>query len=248
MFGTTELAAAVQKTAKRFLYGSTSQPEPNLYPLTEHLSYLLKHADELTINEVTSIIRTPGYNIMAPYFGLKLLDQDFDQQEIMLRNIATSFSHRGGFAEAAEAVEAILAGQASINKVSAKELSRVATWGPAAIDERAHQVLTDIRSRDRTPVIIGYGGLLTLRAAVDTTKVGQEIYVVFPKRIATGHLGFKLIRTETDMQVHQLQKPDFIGHNFTLVDDATHTGDTLETTKQLFPAPNSLMFSPLYRT
>ncbi len=239
-----EIIENVRHTIQKLLYGSEDKQRQNepLYPLTERQSYLLKYTDAVSVEDALDITKSPGYSIMAPYFSLKLLDNQPAIQKQMLEAIIDTYSTDRGYEAANNAIEHVfkpngaIDSSISLNPVSAKELSRVATWGPGVIDKRAHEAMVETRINGELPVIIGYGGLLALKAAIDTTEVGEDFLIVLPKKIKTDTPGYKISHVETGLEVQQLDKSQLEANaKVTLVDDATHTGDTFKTIGQLFP-------------
>ena len=249
------LIGHTRKIAKGLIYGKENVRNPNAdFPLTERLSYILKYKETVSPTDVIDIVNTPGYEIMAPYFGLKLLDQKPLAQKQMLEDISNGFLEGKGYKEASRIVVDFLkpnqqvASKFSLASVSPEELSRIAAWGPNNVSRRANEVALNAKQDHLMPILVAYGGLVGLKSAVENTVPNDTIMIVMPKRVRAVQKGFRITRSDTKMRVDELSETDFAGtFQAAIIDDTTRSGNTFSQVRQLFPNAQ-LTNSPLFHT
>lgn len=231
------------------IYGPAAQQDSQLYPLPEKLSYLMKHARDVTADEAALIMSTPGYNILTPYFGLKLLDQQPQLQQDMLARMIDLFAAGANYTTLSRPViDRLRAIQTPLHPVSAQELSRIATWGPATVDQQAQRRVQQAIELKATPVLIGYGGLLALRHAVTHAKSGDSFLIVLPKKMGQETCGYMITRSNSQSHIRPFNAKDATAfQQVALIDDAEHSGKTFERVEKFFPHARSHRL-PLYRT
>ncbi len=177
----SEFFETAQRSVRSIFY--RNPPYRPVGVLNEHLSYMRKYMDQIGISEVLSIIQTPGWELMAPYFGTKLLDNNPEAQRRILEGITNSYIEPNGSSTTQVVSDFLKQPGLAISGVSPEKLSRVATWGPELVSERAEAVAQDVKDRQETPVVIAYSGLYALKPLVQEMEQGDSSYVVVPDKI-----------------------------------------------------------------
>ena len=216
-------------------------PSAGEYPLTERLSFISKYVDEVSVDHVLSIFRTPGYNMLTPYFGLKIFDGQPTKQMEMISTISNAIAEGGYTAAGKQAADLLTSTEyadAQLAKVSAKDITRISLRGPTIVENKAQEILKKVINEDETPVIIAYGGLLGLKAAIDNGRQGGQILIIIPQsdNSAAVKQGYKLTKRDGEIDIDYLIQSDLeTSAKLALIDDSTSSGTTFTNTKRLFP-------------
>lgn len=169
----------------------------------------------------------------------------------MLSGIANSFCSGEGYAGAAEVVKDIVSKpDVVLSDVSPKKISRIAIWGPRQVESRAQTVAKEAFEGNEMPVLVAYGGLHALKAVIQNSREGGQAMLVFPQKDDTTEetLGYKLIRSQGEVEVVSLIQSDLLtDKKLALIDDATHTGATLQNMRGVFPNA-TIQERPLFKT
>lgn len=236
------------ETARRFLFFQGENTSSQYEVLNQDLQYLLKYRKSLDDTEVSKLVGTP-YEIMMPYFGMKLLRNN-PAQERMLEMIANSLKESPGYAQTAQRIKNFfLEENPEIKEVSPEKISRVAVWGPTLVNAQAEKVTEEIQQRGQTPVLIGYTGFFALKPFVENLSSDGKILVVLPERVDNqSSIGYVLKNNDGKMVVDGIDRVSLMQeHDVALVDDTVHTGNTVHAISELFPNAN-VHEAPLFRT
>lgn len=215
----------------------TRKEPPPLEILNEQLQYIRKYKEKIGKDDVLTIINTPHYELLAPYFGLKLFDGNHQAQRELLKVIANTLKSASDYQPVKERVSEFLHKGYQVSEVSPNKLSRVALWGPSHVQRRAEEVVHEVEERREVPAVIAYSGLFALKPVIQSMNPGDKSYIVFPNAIETEELpGYVMVATPEEIIVQDATKQDLLGESrVALIDDTTHTGETLQQVSSLFP-------------
>jgi hypothetical protein len=235
------------ENARKFFYGGNTSSQHEV--LNQDLQYLLKYNERIGVEEVNKLVGTP-YDIMMPYFGLKLLRDNPPAQQKMLATIANLLHESPGYTTTAQRIkDFFLEERPEIKEVSPKKISRVAVWGPSLVHTQAEKRAEEIKQSEETPVLIAYTGFFALKPFVENLSANSKILTVLPERIAS-HLpiGYALKNSGGAITVEEIDRSSLLlEENVALVDDTVHTGDTINKVSELFQHSH-IHEAPLFRT
>lgn len=248
------LAETLKNKFHGFLYGNPYSALPSDFP-SERLRYIRDYG-KVGVRELVSIIcKDSSYNFFAPYFALKLLDCQPEHQYELLSHIVQTFSIGGTYEDTSQVITSFFQTRPSLPTlaVAPNKLRQVIERGPAYVEECIIRVAKEVEEKGKSPVILGYAGLLALREFIIRWKT-SSIYILFPDNLTDSEKvkGYEIIREHTKSYVGDLTPRSFTStNNFGLIDNTIYTGETMKKAKNFINEynPNALISDhPFYIT
>lgn len=236
-----------------FLYGDAKPIFPGLP--NESLRYIRDYGG-IGINELRRVIcQDDSYNLLAPYYALKLLDaQPFSQRQL-LQQITGIFSAKGTYADASGAIDQFFATEVIPIEVpiNPNKLRQIMIGSPEYVKESAAKVANEVAQRGEIPVVVAYAGFVALRDVVCALGPEQIALIVFPDKIESdGEVGYKLTRVAGTVRVDILNDTRIPnGETYALIDNTTFTGQTFDKVTRYIHDRNphtQVTLHPLYMT
>lgn len=224
------------------------EPVSPLEILNQQLQYIRKYKETIGKEDVLTIINTPHYELLAPYFGLKLFDKNSQAQKELLQIIVNVLKDTQDYGAVKEEVGKFLNNGYEINEVSPNKLSRIALWGPSFVQKRAEEVMQEVKEKHETPVLVAYSGLVGLKPFVRSMNIVDRGYMIFPNVAESSKVGYAFYRDSEKIGVREANREELLNESkVALIDDTIHTGKTLQGISSLFPRA-SIHEATLFKT
>lgn len=228
------LAETLKNKFHGLLYGNPYSALPSDFP-SDRLRYIRDYG-KVGVTELVSIIcKDSSYNFFAPYFALKLLDCQPEHQRELLSDIVQTFSNSGSYENVSQVITSFFQTRPSIPTlaVAPNKLRQVIERGPAYVEECTVRVAKEVEEKGKTPVILGYAGLLALREFITRWKL-SPILILFPDNLTNSEKvkGYEIVREDTKSYIGDLTSRSFTStNNLGLIDNTIYTGETMKKAK-----------------
>lgn len=244
--GITSILTTKSLQPNKTVVNSSHQPTFDILP--ESLRYKMKYGQNLDASDTLSLAHDTNYNILAPYFALKMLHNSPDIQKEMVNELVTALSNNDKLHDDIRRIFNGLS-DSQIETVHPNKLSRVSLWSPSLIRKRSEEIINEVHNNQEIPVLIGYSGFLALEASIKNMFVGNTTLLVIPSKINSDQtVGFSLNKNYQGITVKSLEPKDLQEPTqITLIDDAMNTGKTFNQVSFLF-ANSQIKKAPLFVT
>lgn len=214
------------------------RPKPPPLDLLNEAGQRALNSPTIGIDQAVSVVRQPHYDLLSPYFTLKLLDQNPHAQKTALSRIVTGIHATNTYDEAVNLLSTMKDQDDTASlTVNPKKVARVALAGPIWMEERMDTIVQKT-GEDETPVILAYAGLFALKPVIKRMQSGDTFLIVIPDNIPDHHkpAGFKVTKHDNTFQVDFLTDTDLQTQNsLVFIDDIYNTGETFKQAAQAFP-------------